>query len=164
MSAPAKDHRKGLRVVAMFEAAKGLAVLLAGFGLLAFIHTDLQRIAEDLVRHLHLNPASRYPRIFLALAERFGDVRLWLLAAMAFAYASLRLVEAYGLWRARRWAEWLAVASGMIYVPLEIWELLKGVSWIKVLTLAANIAIVAYMGWTLWSAHAERVRARQHPA
>src|SRR5262249_34706988 len=92
----AKSHTKGLRVVAIFEAAKGLVVLLAGFGLLALVHKDLQVIAEELVSHTHLNPASEFPRIFLDLAARLANVKFWLLAVFAFCYATLRLVEAYG--------------------------------------------------------------------
>jgi len=147
------DRTSGIRLIAAMEAAKGLVVLVAGLGLLRFVHADLEVIAEDLVRHLHLNPASRYPRIFLELADRLSDVRMWLLALMAFTYASLRLIEAYGLWRKRRWAEWLAVASGAIYVPLEVYELFIGVTRMKVATLTLNLVIVAYMGWTLWAGH-----------
>ena len=149
-------HRRGERLVALFEAFKGLLVLAAGFGLLAVLHRDLQQLAEELVGHFHLNPASGTPRIFLELAARVSDVRLWVLALLAFAYASLRLAEAWGLWRGRRWAEWLAVASGAIYVPIEIYELVSGTSWIKAATLAANLAIVAYMGRMLWLAASTR--------
>ncbi|MCZ7627424.1 MAG: DUF2127 domain-containing protein [Candidatus Methylomirabilis sp.] len=53
-----------LRTVALLEAAKGLLVLVAGIGVLSFVHHDAQWVAERLVGHLHLNPASRYPRIF----------------------------------------------------------------------------------------------------
>lgn len=140
----------GVRVVAAFEAAKGALVLVAGFGLLAVVHRDMRTIAEELIRHLHLNPASRSPRIFLDAAERFSDVHLWLLAALAFAYAGLRLVEAYGLWRARRWAEWVAVGSGTIYLPFEVYELAHGVSWLKLCTFGGNVAIVVYMAYALW--------------
>jgi uncharacterized membrane protein (DUF2068 family) len=139
----------GVRIVAAFEAAKGLLVLAAGFGLLSVVHKDVRSVAEELVGHLHLNPASRSPRIFLDAAERFSDVRLWLLALFAFAYAALRLVEAYGLWRMRRWAEWVAVASGGIYLPFEIYELAHGASWLKASTFAGNLAIVAYMAYAL---------------
>ena len=146
------DRSSGVRVIAAFEATKGLLILLAGLGLLSIVHEDVQQIAENIVGHFHLNPASRYPRIFLELADRLADVRLWALATMALAYAGLRLIEAYGLWHGRRWAEWLAVASGAIYVPVEIYELFSGVTPLKVGTLALNIAIVAYMGRTLWVA------------
>ena len=96
----------------MFEAAKGTIVLLVGLGLLAVVHRDAQSAAEELVYTLHLNPAKRYPHIFLEAAERYSDVRLWLLAAAAFGYTALRLAEANGLWFGRRWAEWVAVLSG----------------------------------------------------
>jgi len=134
----------------VFEAAKGLLVLMVGFGLLSVAHQDLEQIAEVLVGHFHLNPASRYPRIFLDITSHFSDLRMWLLATFACGYASLRLAEAYGLWRGRRWAEWLALASGTIYVPIEFYELFTGLSWIKIATLTANIAIIAYMSRVLW--------------
>lgn len=139
----------GVRIVAVFEAAKGALVLAAGFGLLAAFHAGLGAAAEELVEAFHLNPASRYPRIFIQAAESVGDGRLWLLAAGAMAYALVRFVEAYGLWRARRWAEWFAVASGGLYIPVELYELARGVSWARVLLLAVNVAIVAYMAIVL---------------
>ena len=71
------------------------------------------------------------------------------MAGFALVYASIRLIEAYGLWRARRWAEWLAVLSGGLYVPIEVYEVLSGVSWIKVCTLTVNICIVVYMSYVL---------------
>lgn len=141
--------RSGVRIVAAFEAAKGLLILLAGFGLLSIVHQDAQQMAEDIVRHFHLNPASRYPRIFIDVAGNISDPQLWLMAGFALAYSSIRLIEAYGLWRERRWAEWLAVLSGSIYVPIEIYEVLSGVSWIKVCTLTINICIVVYMSYVL---------------
>jgi uncharacterized membrane protein (DUF2068 family) len=154
-------HRVGgVRIVAIVEAAKGALILLAGFGLLALVHGQAQEVAEELVGHLHLNPASRYPRIFIDLAGRLTDGRLWMLAGLAMAYATLRFIEAYGLWRERRWAEWLAVASGAIYVPIELYELFAGISPIKVITFAVNVGVVVYMSAVLRRAHAEDESAR----
>ncbi|HUL77102.1 MAG TPA: DUF2127 domain-containing protein, partial [Vicinamibacteria bacterium] len=68
--------RTGLRAVAVFEGVKGALVLAAGCGALALVHRDLQALAEEVVSHFHLNPASRYPRIFLEAADRLGDGRL----------------------------------------------------------------------------------------
>src|SRR5262252_8278210 len=94
----------GLKAVALFEAFKGLAVILAGVGLLTFVHRDIQAFAERIVIHLHLNPARHYPRVFIEAAGRLTDANLWKLAAGAFAYSTLRFVEAFGLWHARAWA------------------------------------------------------------
>lgn len=139
-----------MRVVAAFEAGKGVLVLLAGFGLLALLHRDLQHMAEQLVRLSHLNPASHYPRIFIDMAARTTDQRLWWLAGMAFAYSVVRLVEGYGLWQGRRWAEWFAALSGGLYVPMELAELGAHPTFLKGLALAANVAVVAFLLWSLW--------------
>jgi uncharacterized membrane protein (DUF2068 family) len=134
-----------LRTIAVVEAAKGALVLLAGLGLLSLVHQDAQRIAEALVMHAHLNPASRYPRIFLDFAAQVSDARLMLAALGAAAYAGLRFLEAYGLWRTRPWAEWLAAVSGALYLPFEAVEIYRTLSWISVGILLVNAAIVAVM-------------------
>lgn len=145
----ARPATRGVRVVAALEAAKAAAVVLAGFGLLSAVHQGAAQIAEELVRHLHLNPANRYPRIFIDLAENTSSSQLRLLAAGAFGYAAMRGVEAFGLWNRRRWAEWFSVASGAVYVPIEVAELAKGVSALKLFTLLVNLGIVAYMAYAL---------------
>ena len=138
-----------VRAVALFEAAKGTLVLLTGFGALSLIHHDAQRIAEQLVGHLHLNPAKHYPRIFIDTAANLTDVRLWRLATLAAMYGLIRFVEAYGLWLGRRWAEWFAAVSGGIYIPFEIYELLQRVTWLAIGALVVNVLIVGLMIHTL---------------
>src|SRR5665647_2391041 len=85
----------------------------------------------------------------LRMAGNLSDTKLWLMAGFALTSASIRLIEGYGLWRERRWAECLAVVSGGLYLPLEVYELRSGVSWIKVCTLVANICIVVCMTYVL---------------
>lgn len=134
-----------VRAVALLEATKGTLVFLAGFGALSLLHHDVQRIAGELIGHLHLNPAKRYPSIFLEAAGHLTDARLWLLAAMAAAYGLLRFMEAYGLWRGRPWAEWLAAGSGSIYIPFELYELFQGFTWLSVGALGVNLFVVGVM-------------------
>ena len=43
----------------------------------------------------------------------------------------VRFVEAFGLWRRKRWAAWFGVLSGGIYVPMELYEMAHGYSWVK---------------------------------
>jgi uncharacterized membrane protein (DUF2068 family) len=135
----------GIRAVAAFEAAKGTVVIAAGLGLLSLLHRDAQHAAETIVRHLHLNPARHYPRVFIEAAARMTDSRLWLLAGGAFAYSAVRFIEAYGLWRLRPWAEWFAILSGGLYLPVEIYELLRHPTPVKAAILIGNAAIVGYL-------------------
>jgi uncharacterized membrane protein (DUF2068 family) len=139
----------GVRTIALFEAGKGALVLLAGLGLLALVHRDVQAFAERLVRLSHLDPASHFPHIFLDAAARMDDAHLWALAAAATAYALVRGVEAYGLWFERRWAEWFALVSAGLYVPVELYELLHRASWLKAGLLSTNLLVIAYLGYAL---------------
>jgi uncharacterized membrane protein (DUF2068 family) len=139
--------------VAVLEGAKGVLVLVVGVGLLSLIHRDVQRLAEDLVRHFHLNPARHYPQIFIHAAAHLTNTKLQMLAAAALLYAWVRLVEAYGLWRTRPWAEWFAVLSGGIYIPLEIYHLFHRVTWANLLLLTVNVLIVGYLAFTLRKEH-----------
>ena len=145
----------GVRAVAVFEALKGTLVLVAGFGLLALVHRDLEDLAERLVLHSHLDPASHYPRVFIEAAAHTNDGRLRTLAVLtsryalsrddAFAYSVVRFVEAYGLWHMRAWAEWFAILSGCLYLPVELYELLKHPTHLHGLVLFFNSVIVAYL-------------------
>jgi uncharacterized membrane protein (DUF2068 family) len=140
---------QGIRTVAVFEAAKGIVVLLAGFGLFSLVHRDVQHIAEVLVTHAHLNPASHRPRVFIELAGRLNDGRLWQLACGALAYSAVRLVEAYGLWYDRRWGEAFAAASGAIYLPFELREFHYRPSLLSAGLAAFNLGLVVFMVYSL---------------
>lgn len=144
-----KASRRGLHLVACFEAAKGVLVLLVGCGLLAFIHKDLHHAAEQLVRVLHMNPAHHYPSILIDAADKVTDLQLWVLAFSAVVYSTIRLVEAYGLWKGYQWAEWFGFLSGAIYIPMELFEVARQVTWPRVTVLAINLIIVGYLAFTL---------------
>lgn len=140
---------QGIRTVAVLEASKGIGVLLTGLGLFALVHQDVQRFAESLVRHAHLNPAAHTPRVFLEFASKLDDARLMQLALAAIAYAAVRMIEAYGLWYGRAWGEGFAAASGAVYVPFELRELCHRPGWLVACLLAVNLAIVAFMLYSL---------------
>lgn len=135
--------RKSLHAVAIIETVKGGLVLVAGLGLLGLLHKDVEAIAYELVSRLHLNPAQKYPRIFLDLAAKIEDRELWFFSIMAVIYSTLRFAEGYGLWRDRVWAEWLAVVSGLIYVPIELFEIFEKVTPGRIFALVFNCLVVA---------------------
>lgn len=134
-----------LKTIAILEALKGTAVLLGAAGIVSLVHENAQAIVDEVVRNFHLNPASRYPRVFLEAINSLNSTRLWLLAAGALVYASIRFLEAYGLWHELAWAEWLGAISGSIYLPIEVYELVLGVTLIKVILFVANLTIVAVL-------------------
>ena len=136
--------KRGLRTIAVVEAAKGVLVTLVGLGLAHLAIGDQEAIGEQIVQEFHLNPASRVPHIFLMAADS-SDTKLWVLAFAAAIYSSIRFAEAWGLWFSRRWAEWVTAIGAAVYVPIEIYELMISVTVIKVTLLILNVLIVAYL-------------------
>lgn len=141
----------GIRVVATIEALKGAAVFGAALGLLSVIREDLRTVVAEVIGHLCMSPASHAARFFLDAADRYDDIRVQWLALLALGYSVIRFVEAYGLWKTRRWAEWVAATSCAIYLPLEMYELAKRITWLRVGTFLFNIALLIYMSWRLWA-------------
>ena len=155
MLSPAKKidlHRAQkslLRAVASFEFTKGVFVLLIGVSAILLVHKNAWVIAESLLALLHINTDRHSAQVFLDFADNLTDARLWMAAQLAFVYSALRFAEAYGLWKARTWAEWLSFVSGMLLLPLEIRELVRGITFFRSAVFLANLAIVFYMFFLL---------------
>ena len=73
---------------------------------------------------------------------------LELVALGVVAYGILELVEGYGLWFKKRWGEYVAVVATSLFVPLEIYEIVVVVTWLRVSALIINLFAVAYILWT----------------
>ena len=147
---PLPTRHTALHAIALFEAVKGLAAIAASLGLLSLAHHDVRALAYALIGHFHLDPEAHFPRLFLDYADLLADANLRQVVVLAWAYAGIRMTEAYGLWRDRAWAEWLAALSGGIYLPLELKHLLLHTTGINAMVLLSNIAVVVYMALRLW--------------
>jgi len=156
MSDPHRGQRRVLRTVAGFEFAKGIFVVVMGLCAIALLHKDTWLMAESLLALFHVNTDARSAQVFLDFADSLTDARLWAAARFAFAYAALRFTESYGLWHERTWAEWVALVSGTLLLPLEVRELFRGVTVLRCALLVGNIAIVLYMLYVIRANHRER--------
>lgn len=148
-AAAQEGHYRGIRTVAVFEIFKAVVVLAAGFGILTLLGQDVQAAAENIVRMLHLDPARHYPRIFIEAASHVTDSRLKLMALFALLYSIIKIAEGYGLWYLKPWAEWFAIISGALYLPIEIYEIFSHATWLRVGILLTNALIVAYLIWVV---------------
>ena len=138
----AASRNRELRVVAVVEAIKGLLVLVAAGIFFHLLHADLQHTAEAIVKHFHLNPARHHPGVFMSTVVDFGNAHKLALSFGALAYAAVRFVEAYGLWRARSWAWGFGIISAALYLPFELAELTQRVSWPALTVLLLNAGVV----------------------
>jgi len=134
-----------LRTIAMFEVTKAAVVLVLSCGLLHLMHKNLDEVAERVVQVLHVNPEGKLSNLFFELANHSSDRNLWVLALGTLAYASVRLTEAYGLWKEREWAQWFSLLSTALYLPPELYWMLGHPSWLKCAVLVINIVIFLFM-------------------
>lgn len=144
---PAVDERSsaaGLRAVSMFEALKGIVVVILGVMLL-FVHQDAADFAANLLFHLHIDPDRKLAQMLMSAAVRLSDARLWTIGAAAATYAVVRFTEAWGLWNRRVWAEWFALLSGALYLPWEVLKVAERADWERIGVLLINIVIILYM-------------------
>ena len=146
------EHKKGLRAVAILEAVKGLLAIAASFVFLELVRkdVDLEDAAQNLLYYLHIDPDRRLSHIFVHAAGKVMDANVTLVLTIAFIYAAGRLIEGYGLWRQRVWAEWLAIISGAVYLPFELYKLIRHPNWIHWTILLVNIVVVLYIAWVRW--------------
>jgi uncharacterized membrane protein (DUF2068 family) len=139
----------GLRAVATLEFCKGILAALVSWGLISLSRSDrdLSDVLESALRDLRIGPDAHFAKVLLDAASKLDGVNLFLAAMIVFGYAALRFVEAYGLWRARVWGEWMALLTGMIYLPLEVHHLVRRPGALAWATLSINLAIVLYMAY-----------------
>lgn len=144
------NANKALLAIALFEGLKGIAAITASIGLLSLAHHDVRAMAYALIGHFHLDPEAHYPRILLNDATWLANVNLRQAVMLAWAYAAIRLLEGYGLWKDRAWAEWLASLSGAVYLPFELRHLVQHTTVINSMVLIGNVGVVAYIAIRLW--------------
>lgn len=140
------EHRarlRALRTVALLEFVKGLLVLAAALGIAFFV--DPTDVAEWFLHLLHISPDGHFAQLLLRWADTVSDAKVWVVITGACAYSGLRFVEAYGLWRARAWAEWIALVSTALYLPFEIRLLMHRVNPLHAAFLVVNVAVVVFM-------------------
>lgn len=147
---------KGIRAIAVYEALKGIVVLIAGIGVLTLIHKNIQDFAEDVVFGLHLDPTSHYPQMFIEAVGKIDSNKIIYIFLFSVVYTIVRFTEAYGLWFLRAWAEWFAIISGSIYLPLEIYEIFKKPDILRVSIFLINLAIVLYLIYVRREAHLKK--------
>lgn len=140
-----QPSKTGIQLIAVFEAVKGIIGLIAGYGILKLMNRDIAAFAEDLVGFLHLNSEGRLAHRIVENVTKLNPSNIKLFFILSLIYAAVRFIEAYGLWRLRAWAEWFAIISGAVYIPIELYELISKPTYIRAGILIVNIIIVIYL-------------------
>jgi len=132
-----------IRVIALFKLIKALLLLGVGVGALSLRHHD--GILAGWIHALVFDP---HGKLFHEAVEKISGLDTRELAGIAvgsMVYASVFLVEGVGLMLRRGWAEVLTTVITISFIPLEIYELVKHESWMKIGVVLINALIVVYL-------------------
>jgi len=146
-----------LRALAIERWIRGLIVLLLGVAVFKLKSTQVslkELVDKDLTalkpffRQIHFNvqDSSTVHAIMKALNAKPSTLNL--IATGLLFYALLQIAEGVGLWSLKRWGEYVAVIGTSLFIPLEVYEVVDGATWLKVVALVINLAAVAYLLWS----------------
>ncbi len=145
-----RDAHRDVRLVALFELAKGG---VSGSVAIALVFFGPQRVHDAIAsigQWLHFDPQqSAMARLLTAITP--DTVHL---AAMAIGvYAALRFILFWGLWHVRAWASWFGTVAATIYLPFCSYALWRYPGWPTVAVLALNLLIVFILVRDLYKRH-----------
>jgi uncharacterized membrane protein (DUF2068 family) len=126
----------------LFEAA---VLVLLGVGVIHVLHEDLGDELTRLFLSLRFDPEGRFASF---LIDRVSDItphQLKQISIAIFAHAALDVLEGVGLILRRIWAEFVTIAVSAFFLPLEFFELVRHVTWVKIAITGINVAVVVYL-------------------
>ena len=148
---PTKRERVGLELVAAYSFVKAVALVAAGLGALGLLNGRIavaaNRWLEGLALRHESRLAGRMAERLIPYLDQVSGRHLMEIAAGAFFFAAVYVVEGVGLWRCRRWAEYLTIGVSASFLPFEVVGIAHRASVPLVVTFVLNVAVVAFLVW-----------------
>jgi uncharacterized membrane protein (DUF2068 family) len=145
----AAEHSGGLLAIAIFKLAKSIFFFCVGLGLFHLLHRDLSEAAQRLATALHFEPEWRITALLTEKITLLDPKKLRDLGFFAFAYSAIAMTEGVGLFLEKVWAEYLTLSLTVMFLPWEIYELVRRPDWIRLGLLVINLVVLAYLLWIL---------------
>ena len=145
-----------LRLIAVDRAFHLVALMALGVLVLLFstdratLHHTFYRVIADLQGGVVSSQSHSRHGLLHELDNLFttSSTHLHQLAAVLIAYGAVEGVEAVGLWRQRRWAEYLTFIVTASLLPFEVYEIANRTTPLKVIAFIINVVVVAYLLWS----------------
>lgn len=139
------ERHRALRIISAYKFLKAAGLVAVAIGAFDLIH----EVRFDAFTAWVMDLPIQHGHVLIArLVDRLLDVdphRFLAIGIAACIYAGVFVVEGWGLWREKRWAEYLTTIVTASLIPIEIWEMLRHFTWLKVAATVVNVAIVAYL-------------------
>ena len=139
------NRNRYLVAIAVFRLIKAAFLIAGGFGALRLLRPAVARRLAEWIGSLPFAGEHDVVRRALAFLTHLSARRAELIAAAAFAYAALFIVEGVGLLMQKEWAEWLTLIATVSFIPFEVVEVVRRQTPLRWAVIAVNVAIAAYL-------------------
>ena len=140
-----QHHNRLLLVIAVYKFLHAMFFFAIGMGAHHLLHKDIADQIEVLARHLRFDPESRLVIFVLDKASLINGRVLERISLIAYCYATITLIEGIGLYLEKAWGEFLTLAITASFLPWEILEIVRRLTWIRVGLLTINILVFVYL-------------------
>jgi uncharacterized membrane protein (DUF2068 family) len=140
-----KGGGRWMLLIAMGRLGYGIILLVVGVAIFNLIGKNLGSELSGLISRWHLDSHVYYVHWLLQKVSNVSPRLLMVLLAGNFIYAALAFIEAAGLGMGRRWAYWLVIFDTASFIPIEVYQLYAGFSWINLGLLIFYITSVIYL-------------------
>jgi uncharacterized membrane protein (DUF2068 family) len=140
-----RKRNRWLELIAAYKLLQAALLVSVGVGALRLLHKDVADMLSDLALALRFDPEGRLVSFLLDQAALLNDHRLRQISVFLFCYAALGILEGLGLMYEKIWAEYLTSIITASFLPLEIFELMHRVTWIRIGLFVVNLAVLAYL-------------------
>ena len=138
-------RQTGLVLIGAFKILKGLLLVAAGIGALELLNKDVSDVVATWIETMRVDPDNRYIDRLLVKLWSVDNHKLKEISAGTFFYAALVFTEGAGLLSGRRWGQYFTTIITASFLPIEIFELVKKFSAMKLIVIALNVLIVWYL-------------------
>ena len=112
---------------------------------MSLVHKDVATHVEHWLDQLQIHSDNRFVGALLAKLHLIHTKELKQLSALGAGCSALFLTEGTGLLFRQYWAEWLTIIATSSLIPLEVFQLLKQFTAIRLLLLVGNVGIVLFL-------------------
>lgn len=142
---PEKRRAPTLYLIIAVKLGKGVLLLLLALGVYSLANADFTKIYEAILKAIRADPEGEF---FASLAAKVSHITpsnvYWVAGGTAF-YSLFSLVEGVGLIFRVGWAGWMAIGESAFFIPIEVYDLMRGYSHTVFVILLLNILIVWYL-------------------
>jgi len=140
-----KGRAPTLYAIIGIKLLKGLVLLLLGLGVYSLAGQDLDERLVEFIKWIKFDPETKF---FTELEQKLKDITPANVRGVAIGtmlYSIFSFVEGVGLIFRVRWIGWVVIGESLFFIPIEVYDLMKGFSGVVFGILIINIVIVWYL-------------------